>query len=117
MSIRKRVSQNREAALNEELIRQVLEIEKEAQAIRDSAVHEAEQLPVQADREAQELLERARADAQEQAHALVADAKAHHKSKDILARADAEAARMEALAMNHFDAAVGYVLDRVLERE
>jgi vacuolar-type H+-ATPase subunit H len=103
--------------LNEELIQQVLKIESEAQAIRDSAAHKAEQLPVEAQTEARELLEQARADAQEKARQLIADAKAQDESEDILAQAEAEAKRMEAVAMNHFDRAVGYVLDRVLGRE
>jgi vacuolar-type H+-ATPase subunit H len=112
-----RVSQDKETALNEELIQQVLKIEKEANAIRESAVREAEQLPIQADREAQRLLERARAEAQEKAHGLVSDARVRAESEDILAQANADAASMEALAMNRFDQAVSYVLDRVLGRE
>jgi vacuolar-type H+-ATPase subunit H len=116
-SIALRVSEHREAVLNQELIQQVLKIEKEAQAIRDSAAREAEQLPLQADTEARALLEQARTDAQEKAHELIANAKANDESEDILAQADAEATRTEAVAMNHFDRAVGYVLDRVLGRE
>jgi len=106
-----------ENGLNEKLIQQVLEIEKQAQAIHEVAVREAGQLPVQAEQEARALVEKARADAQEQARQLVADAQAQEETARIQTQAEAEARRMEALAADHFDEAVRYVLDRVAGKE
>ena len=70
----------RENGLNEKLIQQVLEIEKQAQAIHEVAVREAGQLPTRAEQEAQALIEKARADAQEQARQLAADAQAQEEA-------------------------------------
>jgi vacuolar-type H+-ATPase subunit H len=103
--------------LHETLIKQVLEIEKQAQAIHDAAVSQAEQLPLQSEKEAQETIEKARAEAQTEARQLVADAHAQDECARILSKADQDSARLEALAMNHFDRAVSYVLDRVIGRE
>jgi vacuolar-type H+-ATPase subunit H len=106
-----------ENGLNEKLIQQVLEIEEQAQAIREAAMHEAEQLPKQAEQEAQAVIEKARADAQEEARQLVASAQAKEECERILAQAEEEARRTETLATSHSDRAVGYVLDRVAGRE
>jgi vacuolar-type H+-ATPase subunit H len=106
-----------ENGLNEKLIQQVLEIEEQAQAIHEAAMHEAEQLPKQAEQEAQAVIEKARADTREEARRLVASAQAQEECARILAQAEEEAHRMEALASRHFDRAVGYVLDRVAGRE
>lgn len=107
-----------ESDLNEERVRQVLEIEKQAQAIHDAAVAEADQLPIQAAKEAQAIIEEARTDAQAEARRLVADAQteAQEEGVRIVAQAEEDARRMEALAMNHFDRAVSYVLDQVVSR-
>jgi len=51
-----------ENSLNEKNIQEVLEIEKQADAIHEAALHEAQQIPVQAEQEAQALIEKARAD-------------------------------------------------------
>jgi vacuolar-type H+-ATPase subunit H len=102
--------------LNESRVRQILEIEHQAQAIYDAAVREAEQLPVQAEKEAAALVEKAQADAEAEAQQLVAHAGAEECST-ILAQAEEEAKRMEALAMGHFDHAVNYVLDQVVGRK
>jgi F0F1-type ATP synthase membrane subunit b/b' len=106
-----------ENGLNEKLIQQAYEIERQAQATHEAAVREAEQLPIQAEQEAQALIEKARTDAQEEARQLVANAQAPEECARILAQAEEEVRRMEALAMSHFDRAVGYVLDRVVGRE
>jgi cell division septum initiation protein DivIVA len=103
--------------LPEKLIQQVLEIEKQAQTIHDAAVSQAEQLPVHTEKEAQDLIEKARAEAQTEARQLVADAQAQDECARILAKADEDSARLEALAMNHFDRAVSYVLDRVIGKD
>jgi F0F1-type ATP synthase membrane subunit b/b' len=106
-----------ENGLNEKRIQQVLDIERQAQAIHKAAIHEAAQLPIQAEQEAQALVEKARVDAQEEAHQLIANAHAEEACAQIMAQAEEDVRRMEALAMSHFDRAVGYVLDRVVGRE
>jgi vacuolar-type H+-ATPase subunit H len=103
--------------LNEKRIQQILEIERQAQAIHEAAMREAEQLPILAEQEAQAFIEKARADAEEQARQSVANAQAPAECARILAQAEEEVRRMEALAMSHFDRAVGYVLDQVAGRE
>jgi F0F1-type ATP synthase membrane subunit b/b' len=80
-------------------------------------MREAEQLPILAEQEAQAFIEKARADAEEQARQSVANAQAPAECARILAQAEEEVRRMEALAMSHFDRAVGYVLDQVAGRE
>jgi cell division septum initiation protein DivIVA len=102
---------------NEKRIQRVLEIERQAQAIREAALRAAEQLPIQAEQEAQTLIEKARADAEEEARQSVANAQAQAECARILAQAEEESRRLEALAMSHFDHAVGFVLDRVTGRE
>lgn len=106
-----------ESRLNEERVRQVLKIEREAQGIHDAAVREAALLPQQAEKKAQSLIEKARAEAQAEARQLIANAQAKEECARILAQAEEEARRMEALAMSHFDRAVSYVLDRVVGKE
>jgi vacuolar-type H+-ATPase subunit H len=103
--------------LDEKRIQQVLEIEKQAQAVHDDAVNEAAQLPLQAEKDAQALIEKARADAQEEARQLIAKAQATQDSADVLAEADARVKRIETLADGNFNRAVSYVLARVVGRE
>jgi vacuolar-type H+-ATPase subunit H len=100
--------------LNEQRIQQVLEIEKQAQAIHDAAVGDAEQLQKQAEHDAQALIEKTRADAQDEARQLVAQAQAHEESARILAESDEKSHQLETLAANHFDRAVAYVLDQLI---
>jgi vacuolar-type H+-ATPase subunit H len=106
-----------ESGLNEQRIRQVLEIENQAQAIHEAAVHDAEQVQKQAEQEAQALVEKSRAEAQEEARRLVADAQASEEGARILAQTEEKSRQMETLAAKHFDRAVGYVLDRLTGRE
>jgi vacuolar-type H+-ATPase subunit H len=103
--------------LNEQRIQQVLEIEKQAQAIHEAAVRDAEQLQVQAEQEAQALVEKARAEAQEKAQLLVADAQASEEGGHVLAQSEDKSRQMEMLAAKHFDHAVEYVLDCLVSRE
>ena len=53
--------------MNEKRIEQVLEIEKQAQAILDAATREADQLPARAEQEAQAMIAQVRADAEAEA--------------------------------------------------
>ncbi len=103
--------------MNERRIQEVLEIEKQAQEVHDSAVREAEQLPVQADKDARSIVDQAKAQAEDEARAMIAKAQSEDVSARILAETQAEAKRTEAVAMNNFDHAVAYVLDRVVGRE
>jgi vacuolar-type H+-ATPase subunit H len=103
--------------MNENRIRQVLEIEKKAQELHTQAVNEAQQLPTQAEQEAQSILEKARAEAQEEARQIVARAKAEDEVARILTQAEEKNQNLEALAMSNFDRAVNYILDRVIGKE
>jgi vacuolar-type H+-ATPase subunit H len=102
---------------NRNRIQQVLDIEKQAQATQDAAMHEAEQFPLRAEQAAQTLIEKAKASAQDEARELVAGANSEEECARILAKATEEVQHMEALAMSHFDRAVNFVLDRVAGRE
>jgi len=100
--------------VNENRIRQVLEIEKRAQENYEAALREAQQLPTLAEQEAQQILNKARAEAQEEARQIVAKAKAEDEAAGILAEADEKNRQLEELAMSNFDRAVDYILDRVV---
>jgi len=103
--------------LKEERIQQVLDLEKQASAIREAAVQEAATLPVQAERDAQALIEKARAEAEQKARELIAEAQAERESAEILAQIQEKIKRVETLATGNFDRAVDYVLARVTGRE
>jgi cell division septum initiation protein DivIVA len=102
--------------MNEKLIDQVLQIEKQAQEIHEAARREAEQLPLQAEKEAQALIEKARAEAEEEARQLIAGAQSQEESARTLGEAEEKARQLETLAMGNLDLAVAYVLERVAGR-
>ena len=106
----------RREALNEKHIQKVLEIEKQAQELHDTAVKEAQQLPVLAEQEGQALIEKAKAEAQQQAREMVAQVKADEESARILSDVEEKNKKFEALAMSNSDRAVNYVLERVIGR-
>lgn len=100
--------------MNEKNIQQVLEIEKEAQALQEKAKREAQEIPVKAEQEAQALIARARAEAQEEARKLIASAQTGEgsgKAADDIASKNSE---FEAQARKNFDKAVAFVLERVI---
>jgi len=103
--------------MDEKRIQEVLQIEKQAQAIYEAALREAEQLPVLASQESQSLIEKTRVEAEAEAHRLVANAEAKEECARILADAEEKSNRMKGLAMSHMERAVGYVLDRVAGRD
>ena len=103
--------------MNEKRIQQVIEIEKQAQQILDSAIKDAEQLPVQADREAQELIEKARSEAREEAAQIVAKARSDTQTARMLSEAEEKTREIENLAMKNLDRAVAFVLKRVTSQE
>ena len=103
--------------MNENRIRQVLDIEKRAQENYEAALSEAQKLPTLAEQEAQEIIGKARREAQEEARQIVARAKSEGEVDRILAEAEEKNHQLEALAMSNFDRAVNYILDRVTGRE
>jgi vacuolar-type H+-ATPase subunit H len=102
--------------VNERHIQQVLDIEKQAQEIHESAMKEAQQLPVIAEQEGQALIEKAKAEAQQKAREMVAGVKADEENARILTEAEEKNKQFEALAMSNLDRAVNYVLERVIGR-
>jgi F0F1-type ATP synthase membrane subunit b/b' len=98
-------------------IQDVLEIERRAQEIHDSAATEAEKLPKAAEQEAQNLLEKARKEAEKEANHLIEKANSQDDVEHILEEAGEKVDHMKTLAMSHFDRAVGYVLDQIAGRE
>ena len=106
-----------ENSLNEKNIQEVLEIEKQADAIHEAALHEAQQIPVQAEQEAQALIEKARADAKEEARKILVNAQAGEESARILREAEDQIKRTDGLAKKNFDRAVSYVIARVIGRD
>ena len=74
--------------MDEKRIQEVLQIEKQAQAIYEAALREAEQLPVLASQESQSLIEKTRIEAEAEAHRLVANAEAKEECARILADAE-----------------------------
>jgi vacuolar-type H+-ATPase subunit H len=106
-----------EIRLNEQRIQQVLEIEKQAQAIHEAAIRDAEQLQKQAEQEAQALVDESHSDAQAEAQRLVAGAQASEERARILAQSEEKSRQLETLAAQHFDRAVSFVLNRVVGRQ
>ncbi len=103
--------------MNEKRIQQVLEIEKQADAIHARAVSQAAQIPQQAEQEAQALIEKARSEAEAEARKIVAEAQCDAECQHILKEAEERVRNDEILAMSNFDRAVNYVLARVVGRE
>jgi vacuolar-type H+-ATPase subunit H len=98
-------------------IQEVLEIERQAQAIHSSAHKKAEKLPEEAEKEAKTLLEKAQGEAEEEARRLVESAEGKEEIERILSQAEEKAKQMKSLALSHFDRAVGFVLDHIAGRE
>lgn len=103
--------------MNENRIRQVLEIEKRAQENYEAALKEAQQLPSIAEQEAQGIISQARAEAEEEGRKIVAQAKAEDEVARILAEAEEKTRQLEAQAMTNFDRAVSFIIDRVIGKE
>lgn len=100
--------------MNEKHVQELVEIERQAQALLDSARRDAERLPVQAEREAHELLERARSDARAQAQEMIDDARGGEEGASVLLKAQDEMQRDEKTAAGNLDQAVEYVMARLL---
>ena len=103
--------------MNDDRIQQVLQIEKEAQELFDSATRDAEQILIQAEQDSETLIEKERTAAEEEARQIVAKADVEEERKRILAEADEKVNRTNSLAKGHSDRAVNYVLNRVAGRK
>lgn len=100
--------------MNDRMIQQVINYEKQGREIYESAVKEAEQLPIKAEQEAQALIERARGEAQAEARRLVAEAQSGKETSHVMAEVESKSKQIEATAKKNFDEAVKYILDSVV---
>jgi vacuolar-type H+-ATPase subunit H len=99
--------------MNEDRVRQVLEIEKQAAALYDAAVGEADRLPSAAEKEAREEHDRILAAARTEAGRMLESAQAQEESAQILARAEEEIRRMEDAARKNHDRTAAFIVDAV----
>ena len=102
--------------MNEKRIQEVIDIEKQAEAILLAARTEADRLPIQAEADAQQLLKEARAAAERDARQMVEQARADDQTATIVSAAENRMRESELLAANHMEQAIHYVLDRVIGR-
>jgi vacuolar-type H+-ATPase subunit H len=105
------------SALNEKKIQEVIEIEKQADAIFNQAVSEADRIPHQAEIEAKALIEKARSDAEKEAKEILANAEAKDECEKILAQAQENIQHGQTTAKQNFDRSVTFVISRVLGRD
>ena len=103
--------------MHEKRIQEIMEIEKQAQALLDAATREAEALPKRAEQEAQDLIEKARTSAREEARRLLDQAVARAAVADIVSKAELQVREMESMGEKNLDRAVRYVLDRVVGKQ
>lgn len=103
--------------MNEKRIQQVLDIEKQAQAVYEEAVNEAKQIPLQAEQEAQAMIDNARAEAESEARKIVEQAKSETETQRILEDADEKVNKAELLAKQNFNRAVTEVLSHIAGKE
>jgi vacuolar-type H+-ATPase subunit H len=106
-----------EDRLKDQRIQEILEIEKNAQAIYEEAVKDAEQLPIQAEKEGQAIIAKARADAEKEARQMLESAKSEDEIAKITEDANEKVRRSETMAAANFHRAVSYVLNRVVGKE
>lgn len=103
--------------MNEKRIQEVIDIEKQADAIFNQAVNEADRIPRQAELEAKALIENVRAEAEKEAKKILANAEAKDECNKIMDKAEAEIQHSQTLAKRNFDRSVTYVISRVLGRD
>ena len=105
--------------MSQETIARILSIEQEATKIHDDAQHQAAHLIEEAEKATSASREQILAQARQEAEQIVATGQeaAEAKRSRAVAQAEAEAQRMEALAADHFDQAVNFVLDQVAGRK
>lgn len=103
--------------MNEKRIQQVLDIERQAKSLHESALNDARQLPAQAEEEAQQIIEKARRDAEAEASQLLTKAQSQEESNRILAEAEEKIRRMDTIARRNLDRAVTDVLCQIAGKE
>jgi len=99
--------------MNNKHIEEVLDIEKQARNIHDTAVREAQQLPILAEQDAQGIIEKAKVEAQEEARKLVERAQVEEETVRILNASEIKNKQMDGAANKNFDRAVNYILNQV----
>ena len=99
--------------MNEKRMQQVLDIEKQAQQILESATREAQQLPIAADQEAQQMIEEDRAAVEVESRIIIEKSQAADETARITQEAEDKTSRLEKIAMSNLDRAVAYVLEQV----
>ncbi len=103
--------------MNEKRIQQVIEVEKQAQALYESALKEADRLPRQAEAEGQALIEQARREAEDEVRRLLTGAQSEDEARQILQEAEEKNRRVEQQVASNFEQAVGLILARVYGEE
>jgi vacuolar-type H+-ATPase subunit H len=103
--------------MNEKRIQDLVQVEKQAQQILESAKAEAEHLPIQAEHEAQDLIEKARERARSDAKKLIDDARAETQVEEIMSTVQKKIEESEALGAKNLDRAVAFVLEQLLGQE
>lgn len=105
--------------MSQETIARILSIERQASRLRDDAQSQAQDLVSQAEKAAADtraqLLAKAREESEHISQAAVEAAQAERTQ--VVARAEAEAQELEALAAQHLDQAVAFVIRQVAGRE
>jgi len=105
--------------LSQKTIARILIIEQEAAKIHADAQDQAACLIEEAEKAASTSREQTLAQARQEAAQVVTAGQeaADAERSRVVAQAEAETQRMEALAADHFDQAVNFVLDRVAGRK
>ncbi len=103
--------------MNEKLIQQVVDIERQARKIYESAVREAEQLPIKAEQDVHVMLEKTRSEAQAEAKRLVSQAQGEQETARILDEVEGKNKQMEAIANKNSDRAISFIIECVVGGE
>jgi vacuolar-type H+-ATPase subunit H len=103
--------------LIEETVNQLKEIEEKAQALYEMTIQEAKKLPIDAEEDARQIQSKLHHETEAEAKRILDEANNDTEGQKILQQAEDEAKRKEALAMNHFDRAVNYILHRIVGRQ
>ncbi len=98
--------------MNEERVRQILQIEQQAAALYDAAVVEADGLPRAAEAQARSERDRILGEARAEAGRRREAARAERESAEILTGADGEIRRMQARAKENFERAVSFLVEQ-----
>lgn len=103
--------------MNEKRIREVIDIEEQADLLLTRAQREAERLPADAEREARELIEKVRAEARAEGQRIVEAARAEDAASAVISAAQQRMRESELLALSNMEKAVAYVLRKVTGRK